>query len=76
MKPWKQSNATHCILLWLLLLFYHSEVALVLDEGVVPVHPEPVEGAEPGVVHPVVLAAARLPLRTAVPRRVPLQTQG
>ena len=72
MEPWKQSNAA--VLLWLLLLFYPSEVTLDLDEGVVPVHPEPLEGAEPGVVHPIVLAAARLPLRTAVPRRVLLQT--
>ena len=59
-----------------LLPFLRHDVALGLNEGVVSVHPEPVEGARPGVVHPVVLPAARLSLRTAVPRGVPLLTQG
>ena len=45
------------------------------DEGVVPVHPEAVEGVEPGVDLAVVLAAARPPLRAAVPRGVPLFSQ-
>ena len=49
-----------------------NDVALPLNEGVVAVRPDAGEVGPSGVVHTVVLAAARLPPRTAVPRRVPL----
>ena len=46
-------------------------IALFLDEGIVAVHPDPLEGVA-GVDLAVVLAVAGLPVRAAEPGGVPL----
>ena len=46
-------------------------VALFFDEGVVSVHPDPLEGVA-GLDQPVALSMTRLPPGTAEPSRVPL----
>ena len=46
-------------------------IALVLDEAVVAVHPDPLEGVT-GLDQPIALSMARLPPGTAEPCRVPL----